>query len=233
MAYSFTLDQFEGPLELLLKLIEDEKLDITTISLARVTDQYMAYIENEAALPPDEVADFLLVAAKLIYIKSKYLLPQLALEDEEGEDLEEQLKIYREYYTASKKIAVILGKKRFSYARLVPLKLPREQQFSPPLGLMAAHLCDAMNGVVGRLVTLAKLPRIFLKTTVSIKEKISMLKDAIRRGIVNFTRMHQWSEKQDLIVSFLALLELVKMREAHVSQGELFSEIVISSSGNE
>src|SRR3989344_4119781 len=98
MHYTFKLEEFEGPLELLLKLIEDEKLDITTISLAKVSDQYLAYIKNEEELPSEEVADFLVVAAKLIYVKSKYLLPALQLEEEDGEDLEQQLKIFREYF---------------------------------------------------------------------------------------------------------------------------------------
>lgn len=228
MQYTFKLEQFEGPLELLLRLIEEEKLDITTVSLARVTDQYVSYIEHQEELPSDEVADFLVVAAKLIYLKSKYLLPQLVLEEEEeGESLEEQLKIFREYYQASKHVSRLIAKQRFSYARTTPLALPREQKFSPPPHLALADMAAAMRDVVGRLVTLAQLPKIVLKATISIKDKIASLKEAIRRGIIHFARMHNAGDKHDVIVSFLALLELVKMREISVSQGGLFTEIVI------
>ncbi len=160
MEYQFKLEQFEGPLELLLSLIEDEKLDITSISLAKVTDQYLAYIENEDQLPPDEVADFLVIAARLIYIKSKYLLPALEVaEDDEG-DLEAQLKIYREYYNASKKIMTMLGKKAFAYVRTTPLKVQREQGFSPPAHLTMDDMAASFRVVIERLEVIIALPRI-------------------------------------------------------------------------
>lgn len=225
--YRFTVEQFEGPLDLLLKLIEDEKLDITTISLAKVTDQYLAYLQQqEEALPAEEIADFLVVAAKLIYIKSKYLLPTLELEEEDG-DLEQQLKIYREYYQASKVIHKLIGKKKFSYVRTVPLKIPRELHFSPPQHLTATALADAFRLVIGKLEIIIRLPKIFLKNTISIREKIQSLKDAIGRGILHFHKLYDRSNKQDIIVSFLALLELVKTRHVAVEQTTMFSEITI------
>ncbi|MBI4090763.1 MAG: segregation/condensation protein A [Candidatus Komeilibacteria bacterium] len=225
--YRFSVEQFEGPLDLLLKLIEDEKLDITTISLAKVADQYLAYLqEQEEVLPAEEIADFLVVAAKLIYIKSKYLLPSLELEEEEG-DLEQQLKIYREYYQASKVIHKMIGKKKFSYVRSVPLKLPREQHFSPPQHLTTHALADAFKLVIGKLEVIIRLPKIFLKNTISIREKIQSLKDAIERGIFHFHRLYDKTNKQDIIVSFLALLELVKTRHVAVEQTAMFSEITI------
>src|SRR3989344_5157057 len=101
--HSFRLEQFEGPLDLLLQLIEQQELDITTVSLAKVTDQYLQYLEELERIVPEEVADFLLVASKLIYLKSKYLLPDLAVADEQDSgDLERQLKMYRQFYEASK-----------------------------------------------------------------------------------------------------------------------------------
>lgn len=228
MAYTLKLEQFEGPLELLLKLIEDEKLDITTISLATVTDQYLAFVNLEGAVPPEEVADFLVVAARLIYIKSKYLLPSLELEeDEEALSLEEQLKIYREYHRASKIIAEKIGKHKFSYMRPFTLKLPKIAKFSPPASLTLEMLNTAYRSVIGRLETIVQLPKIILKTTVSIREKINILKNRIAEGIFHFHTVYDRANKHDVIVSFLALLELVKMREATVAQSELFSEIVI------
>ena len=225
--YTFRLEQFEGPLELLLRLIEEEKLDITTISLATVTDQYLSYLEHEEQLPPDEVADFLVVAAQLIYIKSKYLLPSLELEAEDT-NLEEQLKIYREYYDASKVITQMIGRKRFAYVRDVPLTLPQEQRFSPPKRLRMEQLAAALRSVIGRLEVIIKLPTIVLKNTVSIREKIQALREALKLGVLNFHAFYDRSNKQDIIVSFLALLELVKLRDVRVQQDRLFSEIVIT-----
>jgi len=233
MKYTFSVEQFEGPLDLLLKLIEDEKLDITTISLAKVTDQYLEFVENEEVLPPDEVADFLVVAAKLIYVKSKYLLPSLDLAEEDGQDLEEQLKIYREYHIAGKTLMKLIGKKRFSYARSVPWKLPVTKKFSPPPQLTVDDMMNVFQQTLGKLDMIAKLPKIILKTTISIKEKIQALRDAIQRGALHFHRLYDPANKQDAIISFLALLELVKLRHVRVQQDTIFSEITVSTPHHE
>ncbi len=232
MQQVFKLDQFEGPLDLLLRLIEDEKLDITTISLAKVTDQYLAFIEHEEQLPADEIADFLIVAAKLIYIKSKYLLPALEVEEEDGIDLELQLKLYREYYRASKVILKMLGKKKFSYVRTVPLKLPREAGFHPPKNATPETMAEAFWAALGRIEVIIRLPKIVLKTAVSIRDKIASLRAALEKGIVSFHRFYDSSNKQDVIVSFLAMLELVKMRDIDVEQDGLFTEITIRKFNN-
>src|SRR3989338_2288737 len=97
--HAIKLEQFEGPLELLLQLIQDQKLDITQVSLANVADQYLEYIHAQPKWDPDELADFLVVAAKLLLIKSKVLLPNLDLGDDEGDALalEQQLKMLNQY----------------------------------------------------------------------------------------------------------------------------------------
>ena len=229
MEYRIALEQFEGPLDLLLRLIESEKLDITTISLAKVTDQYLAFIRREEELPADEVVDFLVVAAKLIYIKSKYLLPSLDVATEEdGIDLEQQLKLYREFVEASKKVHRMIGKHRFSYVRLVPVKLVREAGFSPPTNLQLAGMPAIVASVLARIETVLQLPKFVLASAMSIKEKINVLRERIKDGIVHFASLHSSGKKVDVIVSFLALLELVKQRDVVADQKELFSEITIS-----
>ena len=111
---NFKLEKFEGPLSLLLKLIEQEELDITQVSLANVADQYVNYIRQSDHINPDEVADFLVVAAKLLLIKSRALLPYLYPEEEEDiEELQQQLRMYQEFVKASKGINLMLGKKKF------------------------------------------------------------------------------------------------------------------------
>src|SRR3989338_9236417 len=106
--YQTKLEQFEGPLHLLLELIEAEKLDITSIALSKVTDQFLDYLTETSDLHPEELADFLVVAARLLLIKSRALLPSLTGEGDEEADLERQLKIYREYYEASKSMHALL-----------------------------------------------------------------------------------------------------------------------------
>ena len=100
--YKVKLEKFEGPLDLLLQLIESADLDITEISLSQVADQFMRYLIEVENKNPDELADFLVAASRLLLIKSRILLPNLHIEDEgEAMELEIQLKIYKEYYEAN------------------------------------------------------------------------------------------------------------------------------------
>src|SRR3989339_2092263 len=142
--HKFSLEQFEGPLDLLLQLIEKQKLQITEISLAKVTDQYLNYLDQNKDIPKTEVADFLLIASKLIYLKSKYLLPDFSLADEEDSaSLEKQLRIYRQYYEASKLVDKQFSDlSKVSYARLLPYKLPIEKGFAPPTSLDTLSMRD-------------------------------------------------------------------------------------------
>ena len=99
------IDKFEGPLSLLLKIIEKEELDITSVNLARIADEYLEYIKKSSNILPESMADFLLMATKLLYIKSKALLPYLFTDEdqEELEDLEEKLKMYKDFVDLSNK----------------------------------------------------------------------------------------------------------------------------------
>ena len=112
MPHVFKLEQFEGPLDLLLRMIEEEKMDVTQVALSKVTDQFIQYLTGIEEKQPEELADFLVVASKLLLIKSRVLLPQVVLE-EDGSDLEKQLRIYKEYLEASKILHKIILKKKF------------------------------------------------------------------------------------------------------------------------
>ena len=114
MTYFVKLEKFEGPLDLLLSLIEQEELSITDISLAKVTDGYLTAVRTAKEIEPEELADFLVIAAKLIFIKSRILLPGLEVEDE-GPSLEAQLKLYKDFVEASHTIEAMLKKKRFMF----------------------------------------------------------------------------------------------------------------------
>ncbi|MFC1975709.1 segregation and condensation protein A, partial [Chloroflexota bacterium] len=124
-AYRVELPDFEGPLDLLLSLIEQEELDITKISLARVTDQYLAYLEILREVNPDELTDFLMVAAKLILIKSEMLLPRpppSIIEEEEedvGDELARQLLIYKQFKEIATHLKEIEDKGQRNFVRVV------------------------------------------------------------------------------------------------------------------
>ncbi len=228
------IEQFEGPLGLLLKIIEKEELDITEISLANIADQYVEYIKTTDKINPDEMADFLVLAAKLLFIKSKALLPFLfAEEEEEIEELEEHLKMYKEFLEASKKIEKIIGNKKFMFAREFNRKamLTNANVFSPPKNLEKKDLQNTFQDLIERVRPVEeKLEEKKMEKKVNISEKIVQIQKMILDKIkFNFSKVVKDSEnKTEVIVSFLAMLELIKQREATAEQGELFEDIFVS-----
>lgn len=227
--YQIKLDKFEGPLDLLLKLIEEDELDITEVSLAKVTDQYIHHLEQAQDLPTGDLADFLVVAAKLLFIKSKVLLPTLDLETEEEGDLEKQLKIYRIFLEASKRIQKMISKKRFAYFRESSKLKTIEPIFNPPKNIATTNLRKLFQEVLGRIEPLIKLPQEMIKKTVSIQEKISEIQKKIfQESTLSFRALLEKAKSRtEIIVTFLALLELVKQRSVQVVQQDIFADIYI------
>lgn len=229
--YQLKIEKFEGPLHLLLQLIEQEELDITEVSLAQVTDQYLQYLDKIEEINPGEVADFLVIASKLLLIKSRLLLPTLKFDDEDDAvDLERQLKLYKEYLDASKRVAEMWQGGHIAYFRSKPYIIPKAEGFLPPVGLRAEHLEKAMNFLIRALEPLIRLPQVSMKKAISIQEKISHLKALVLQHVkLNWQKiMDSANDKTDIIVSFLAILELVKQKELSVEQEGLFNEITIT-----
>lgn len=228
MPYLVKLEQFEGPLDLLLQLIEREELSITEISLAQVTDDFLTAIREGGVVMPEELADFLVVAAKLILIKSRMLLPGLEIEEEEGKSLEAQLKLYREFIEASRLIAKRIGEKKILYPRPRPF-IERVPKFSPPPHLTAEDLTAVFRKVIHNLEPLLRLPKAAIERAVSVHEKMQIIQQLIReKASIQFADLMKRSEtKTDVIVNFLAILELAKQRLIEIEQQALFHDIVI------
>jgi segregation and condensation protein A len=223
--YEIISEQFSGPLDLLLGLIEGRELDITKISLAQVADDYLRYVRQNQGINPEEMADFLVVAAKLILIKSKVLLPNMEIE-EEG-DLEVQLKLYKEFLEASKLIEAMIKKKKFSLSR-EKLPVGIEPEFNPPKNLNSSKMAQIFRIVIDRLEPLIKLPERTVRRVVNIEEKIRHIRDYLVSKIqTTFRELVGRGDKAEAIVSFLALLELVKQRTVELNQDEMFGDISI------
>lgn len=226
--YEIKLQQFEGPLDLLLELIEAEKLDISQVAMAQVTDGYLNYVHAHPEIPPEELADFLVVASRLLFMKSRALLPFLqGLVEEEAGDLEAQLRIYKEYLDASKLMEQMIGKRRFLY---VHEKLPQvEIGFAPPKKLTTSMMGDLLRAVIVRLEPVVKVPLAVVEKTVSIHEKIRHIQALITSATrVQFSSVLEKAESRtEVVVCFLALLELVKQRDVTVSQDKRWGDITI------
>lgn len=228
-------EQFEGPLSLLLQLIEAEKMDITEIALAKIADQFLKYLELSPNIHPEEMADFLVVAAKLIYIKSKALLPYLILgeeDDDDAADLERQLKMYKEFVDAGEVIKEIIATNQPLYSP--GLNLAKKNRaalisgFYPPEKVNQEVLASGFLRLVEKLRPLVKqLPETSLEPKVNLEDRISLIKVMVGERLrVNFSKMMASAKnKTELVVNFLAVLELAKQREIFFEQSELFGEI--------
>lgn len=227
------LEKFEGPLSLLLQIIEKEEMDITEISLAKIADQYIEYIRSLSKTNSEEMADFLVVAARLLLIKSKALLPYLYPEEErEIEELEQQLKMYKEFLEAAKKVQALIGRKKFMFAREFSRKaiLANIHLFSPPKKLTAREMAVVFQEIIGGLEPAEKLAEEKLEHKINIEDKILAIQNMlINRIKVSFSKvMAGAGTKTEIIVIFLAMLELIKQKDIAVSQDKLFDEIMIS-----
>ncbi len=225
MPFEIKTGEFAGPLHLLLEIVEREELDITEVSLAKVADEYLDYV-TKSEVPAEELADFLVVASRLLYIKSRAILPDFELEEEEG-DLTAQLKMYREFVEASKVLYEMYRDGRVMYAREKPPRVRAD--FFPPKKLTPTMLETTMRAIIKKLEPFLVLKQANLRRVVSIQERIKNIHDALlSRSQLRFNEIiSSGASKVDVIVNFLALLELVKQRIVSAAQGELFEDINI------
>ena len=224
--FEISHEKFSGPLDLLLQLIEEQELDITEVSLAEVAESYLKLI-NEKPVPPEELADFLVIATRLLYIKSRAILPEVVMVEEEGGDLAAQLKMYREFVEASKYLDELVKKKTVSFARNKPII--KRAEFAPPTKLKVGAIEQTLQALIKRLEPFLSLQRASVERIISVQERIRNIHDAVlNRAKLSFSQITgSKASKVELITSFLAILELVKQRIVSVSQQNMFEDINI------
>jgi segregation and condensation protein A len=233
MPYHVRTSQFEGPLELLLNLIEGRKLDITQVSLAEVADQYLERLASDReSISLSNLSEFLVIAARLILIKSKMLLPVLQFTDDEEEsmeDLELRLIEYKRFKDIAETMGKMLSSDRHAFPREKFLGAP--ETFSPPKGLSTEILRRHFVSVLGDIPEKEILVEEIIEEVLSLEERISTLQASLRqRAEYGFRELIANSEsRMDVIVSFLAVLELVKQRYVVVRQSDAFGDISISA----
>ncbi|MEK7084612.1 MAG: segregation/condensation protein A [Patescibacteria group bacterium] len=221
------LNQFDGPFDLLLSLINDKKLNISEIALSDVTEQFLQHLETLDEGRTETLADFLVVASRLLLLKSRLLVAEEGA-DEEGPTLEEQLRLYQKFLSASKE----LNRRWLSSLHSVPRNEPpiRPIGFSPPSNARLDLLHACMIQLVNRLTPSKRLPETRIDTAVSLKEKIAWLRSLLSTmsSASFFEILGTSKNRTDFIVSFLAVLELVKERGIVIRQSEPFSDISLT-----
>lgn len=228
--YNVQIPLYEGPLDLLLQLIMRAELDITTLALARVTEQYLEHIRT-LEVSAEEISGFLVVAAKLLQIKSEALLPRPPVrepgEEDPGRSLADQLRIYRRY----KEIAGWLQAREAaglrSYLRLAPP--PRVEGHLDLTGITLNDLLIAAEAVYAQEQEKQALGTVITAPKITIREKIALIAERLVAG--RETRFRSLIDSKpsrlEVVVTFLALLELVKRYRVSARQGVLFGEIHI------
>ena len=235
MAYVVSLSQFEGPLDLLLHLISKAKVDIKDIFVSEITEQYLASLDGIDELDMDVASEFLTMAATLLEIKSRALLPRPPKPEEEGEETPEQALIRRlEEYKLYKESAGQM--KEFEKAAFqVFSKLPEEYPLPPqPIeltGLSVDGLVRALERIIARQTQADDPGRVFraiMRDKFTIEQCVFNLTSRLRKGPVLFTDMLSSHVTRDEIVSyFMAMLELLKMGRLHAQQEAAFDDILI------
>ena len=231
-AYQVKLPDFEGPLDLLLYLIEREQLSITQVSLAAVTGQYLEYLAVLERLDVDAVAEFLVIAAKLILIKSQALLPRppergVGGEDDAGDDLVRQLITYKQFKEVGRALGEMESANRQTFVRVAPPpKIEKKVDLSDVT-------VDRLLALVREALTVEKpqasVGAVVRPYTLTIRDQIAMIQHRLsQQPQVSFRRLLERTRSRvEIVVTFLAVLELLKRRRVKVEQTEMFGDILL------
>lgn len=251
--YEVKSEAFSGPMEKLLELIENRHLEISRVNLAEVTGDFIAYIENLGAIvSPTIISDFVVVASRLLVLKSKMLLPTLELTGEEEADimdLEHRLRLYREFSakgasvgggkTAAQYLQNLWTANRQLFARPLLKSLGEtpgvgndgKRFFYPSEQVTQSGLRDAAEKLLHVMAGLMPEQRTVRGTIVTLQEKIIELTNRLQgpSGLTLRGRVSK-KEKEEVIVLFLAVLHMLANRLADVEQGDAFGDITVTKS---
>jgi segregation and condensation protein A len=229
MAFSIKTDSYEGPFEVLLDLIEARKLLVNDLALANITEDFIQHVRTQEAFPVEETANFIQIAATLLLIKSKSLIPDLELSDDENadvEDLKRRLAAYEKVREASRELSRIYGRT----VMLPEGERAPEVVFAPSRDLSTGALEGAMARVLAAREAVEELPEARVKPLVTIEEMMDRLAKRVQSAMTLSFKDFAGStkEKVEVIVSFLALLELVKQGAVAAEQYDTYGDIRIS-----
>lgn len=228
-AYTVSTPVYEGPLDLLLQLIERSELDITRLALAQVTDQYLEHMRRLQDSAAEEVSAFLVIAAKLLQIKSEALLPTPPIRDAGEEDPGEALALQLIAYKRYRQIADLLGQREIAgwrtYLRLAPP--PKVDGVVDLTGIGLPDLLAAAQSVFALVNGKPSLSSVVAPIKITIREKISLITRSLREKSHSTFRalLGERHSRIEIVVTFLAMLELVKRRLVRIHQDRLFGEI--------
>jgi len=229
-SFAVRVGEFDGPLDMLLHLIERRKLHISDVSLAQITDEYVSRIKELGDISREELADFIYIASTLLLIKSLWLLPGTKTTPEEQatiKDLEARLAIYQHAQKSGSLISRLFGSARL----FIRGDIPRAIRFSYPKETTIDTIELSTRSVLASLPTRIVRPQVTISKSISIEEAINSIINKVEHSFQASFREHVGSstERVSIIVHFLALLELVKRGSVTAAQDEAYSDIAIEN----
>lgn len=238
MPYIVSLKQFDGPLDLLLTLISNAKVDIHDIFVSEITEQYLESMKLVDELDMDSASEFLQMASTLLEIKSRAMLPKPPKPEEEGElspeeALIKQLEEYRQFKEVSQRMHQLEEE-----ARALMTKLPEEYPLPPPnieiTGLTLERLFKAYQRVLARAERVEAAEKMasreIRRDAFTVSDCMARISRRLRKGAFNFSELFEDRfTRQEVVTMFMALLELIKLNRVHVSQDAAYEEIRLSA----
>ncbi|OHB25717.1 MAG: hypothetical protein A2542_01895 [Parcubacteria group bacterium RIFOXYD2_FULL_52_8] len=241
--FAVRVGEFQGPLEVVLRLVEERKMLVNDISLAEVADAFLAHLQSLEQLPLDEIAQFLVVATTLLLIKSRSLLPQLTISKEEEssiEELESRLRLYQQVKSACDRLRVQSRKRRMFLGsprpRAIAFRLPApHRDGSSEVSLGGLH--QALLRMVSDLPRLAKIPEATIQKVMSVEAMMTSMLTRLQTALsfkLSGANRHRLDpatkhERLHIIVSFLAILELAKRGTVALTQADHFHDIEVET----
>ena len=226
-------DQFEGPLGLLLEMIKSRKLLINEISLSTIADEYIEYISERPEYVMAHNAEFLVIASTLLLLKSKSLLSQLMLTNDEEEDVQElqrRLKLYDYFQTLAKDLKISFFGSNSQYRKSKASKITQEIKFAPDNRTDIANLHKSMMQLNTTLPKPKKEYKASMKKIVSLQEMTMIVYDRVKNELqFSFTKFTENRTREDTIVGFLAVLELFKQGNVSLMQDQRYEDITVCS----
>jgi segregation and condensation protein A len=230
--YKVKLEVFEGPLDLLLYLIKKDEIDIYDISIARITEQYLEFMEAFKVLDLEVAGEFVVMAANLIYLKSRSLLPvhvqppeEEAEEDDPRWDLIRQLVEYKKFKDAAAQLSQREVEQSNLFSRMPDSP---DQLAERPLGEVSVFdLINAFNKVLKRIGDQSEDLREIFEENFTVSDKIDLIMKLTASGVpLKFTELFaSAASRSEIVVTFLALLELVRLKQLRLAQDGAFGEI--------
>jgi segregation and condensation protein A len=234
--YKVDTEVYQGPLDLLLQLIERAELDITKLALAQVTDQFLGYMRTLQELRAERVSEFLVVAARLMQIKSEALLPRPVVrqpdEEDPGEALVQQLMMYKRFKEVAQLLTGRQEDRMRNYLRMAPP--PKVEGRLDLSDTTAEDIYKAAVRIFTKADARAPLRTVVAAPRITIREKIKMIADVFKQKTVTSFRelIAKTPARLDIVVTFLAMLELVRRYRISAKQDALFEDIELRRDEN-